>query len=263
MQDAPLTHALVQAYWRELDARYRPPNVRRFPELDAIPPERIDRLRTFFLGYIYPPADRRPERDEAFLHFGAFMRSPRKLWPLLGQAAASVFKLGRMLGAALKAAYHTLEAYNESERLEAFMLETAEKSGYRAESFENPEAVRDLVRLIPERRIARFQAELIALFEALANVKLLKTTLEIMEGSLKVMQAQANLYSEAEFRGLNYGYGILKAGHDLFLEMGESQAALVLRGIALIERDWLENVMRRTPVTQNPGPIPDAPLPSA
>jgi hypothetical protein len=262
MKDAPLTRALVQAFWRELDARYRPENVRRFPELHAIPLERIDRLRTFFLDYIYPPADRRPERDQAFLHFGAFLRSPRKLWPLLGQAASSVFKLGRMLGAALKAAYHTLEAYNESERLEAFMLETAEKFGYRPESFENPEAVRDLVRLIPERRIARFQAELIALFDTLANVKLLKTTLEIMEGSLKVMQAQANLYSEAEFRGLNYGYGILKAGHDLFLEMGESQAALVLRGIALVERDWLENVMRRTPATQNPGPIADAPLSS-
>lgn len=241
-EERELRTALIEAYWQELSDRYDPENLQRFEDLAQIPPEKAGELRRFFLYYIYPPADRRHERDDAFNNLSNVLRSPRKLWPLMGQAFSSVFKLGRMITRALKAAYYTLDCYFESQGLEKMMLAEARKRDAAPEDFHDRRFLHGIVRAVPESKVMRFQKEVVQLFNSLADTDLLKSTLEIMEGSKRVMEQQTDLYSPEELGGLTYGQELLQAGYDLFLQLDEPEVKLVLSGIDKIEKDWYRRV---------------------
>jgi len=245
-EDQKLRTALIEAYWKELQGRYETENVQRFEDLASVAPEKIEELRSFFLYYIYPPADRRSERDEAFNNLSTVLKSPRKLWPLMGQAFSSVFKLGRMITRALKAAYYTLDCYFESQSLERKMLAAAKERGATPKEIHDRAFLHEIVRAVPESKVMRFQKEVVQLFHSLADTELLKSTLEIMEDSLKIMESQTDLYSEPERMGLQYGLDLLRAGYELFLQLDETEVRLVLDGIDKIEKDWYARVKAKT-----------------
>ncbi|MBX7059280.1 MAG: hypothetical protein K1X75_14540 [Leptospirales bacterium] len=245
-----LRDAVTAAYWIELHDRYTVANVRRFRSVAEASDEVIDRLREFFLDRVYPPADRRMTRDQAFQNLGSVLKSPRKLVPLVGGTIFTVFKMGRMISTALKAAYHTLEAYLESEALERELARKATERGWDSGDLLDRQRVADLIRSIPEARVRRFQKETMALFEALANVQLLRSTLDIMSSSRAVMLAHPQLYSDRERAGLEYGESILRGGYDLFLSLSSGQDRLILETIRIIENDWYDRLRMAEPDSQ-------------
>ena len=241
-QRESLKSAVVAAYREELRQRYSVQNVRRFDNLSGLREETVDELREFFLQYIYPPYDSRGMRDNSFDEMGNVLKSPRKLAPLFGTALSSIWKLGGRIGAAIQAGFRTLEAYIESKALEKTMLDVASRRGLNPEDFQSHQTVAEVVREIPEKKVKRFQKDMVLLFESLANVKLLESSLEIMQDSRKIMAERPGTYTPNELAGLDFGLELLRAGYHLFRALSQAEVRLVLDGIAAIEADWYSAV---------------------
>ncbi|MCE9600406.1 MAG: hypothetical protein K8S54_20780 [Spirochaetia bacterium] len=242
---ATVRESVISAYRAHLARRYSVQNVRRFSQLASFPEEKIDILRNFFLDRMYPEADQRRILDQAFEKLGSVLKSPRKLLPLMKTAVSSIWKLGTLIPAAIKAGLATFDGYLEIRRLESMMVRYAEENNLHPDSLSNEDMFAGIIAGIPERDIDRFRKDLIRLFESLANVRLLETTVEILGNSQNVMHANAELYDPEELAGVKIGYGLLTAGLDLFKILQPEEIQMLISGVDRIEMDWIESMRKR------------------
>lgn len=238
--------AVIAAYRDHLSRRYTPQNVHRFEILADFPSQRIDEVRDFFLARMYPEADRRLKLDLAFDKLGSVLKSPRKMMPLAGTAISSVFKLGTLIPAALRAGLATFEGYIEIQRLESIMIKEAESRGI--EDLSDEKAFAGIIAKIPDRDVQRFRRELTRLFKSLANIPLLETTLEIMGNSIRIISARPDVYTQEELEGIQIGYELLAGGLELFRSLSPEETQLVLVGVDRIEMDWIERMRAQASV---------------
>ena len=240
--DLSLKHAIIDAYREQLRDRYSLENVRRFDEFDSISDQKVDDLREYFLECIYPSSAERDRLDDAFNHMGEIIRSPRRLAPLMKMAFTTVWKLGLMFPSAVSAGVHTLEAYLETRKLEAKMLEYAKRKKLTPGRASEHDAVVQMIANVPEREVVRFRSEVLKLFEALSNVKLLTATVEIMDNSRKLMESRPDLYDEQEMAGFSLGHDVLRRGLELFQKLKASEFSLIIEGIEVVEIDWYDRI---------------------
>ena len=99
---------------------------------------------------------------------------------------------------------------------------------------------------MPKKQVLAFRKDILQLFRALANHKLLAGSIKAMEYSRKTMQAHLNLFSKEELAGLELGMSMLRDGYALFSSMNEKEITLVLKGIEWIEIRWYEDILRST-----------------
>jgi len=231
--------SVITSYRDHLAKRYTIENVRRFPALNDFPADKIDVLRNFFLDRVYPVPENRKELDLAFESLGRVLRSPKKLMPLLTTAVSSIWKLGALIPAAIKAGLATFEGYLEIRRLESTMVAYAESHNLTGEELAREEVFASIIAGIQQRDIERFRKDLIQLFRALANVRLLEATAGILENSSAVMRARPETYDASELAGIALGYQLLLAGLDLFKTLEPAEVDLLVHGVDEIEMDWI------------------------
>jgi hypothetical protein len=241
-KNATLKRAIIDTYREQLRLRYLVDNVRRFEQFNPISDKKIDALRDFFLKCIYPPSDDRARLDDAFDRMGDIIRSPRRLLPLMSMAFKTVWKLGTRFPSAVSAGAHTLEAYLETRKLEAKLLEYAQKKKLTPEQIGEHEWVIRMVAYVPEGEIVKFRTEVLKLFQHLADIELLAATVDIMANSKALMESRPDLYDEQELEGFGLGYEVLRRGLQLFQTMKESEFPAVIQGIEAVEIDWYDRV---------------------
>jgi len=240
---SPLRSALIDAYREELQNRYQLQNVRRFDEFGQLSDEKITALRNFFLDHIYPPSQKRELLDDAFDHMGAVITSPRRLKPLMGAVFKSLWTIARMFPAAVRTGVTTLEAYLETRRLEKLMLEYAEAHDFTPDDLDQHENIVAMVAGLPDGEVMKFLSEVIRLFKALSNVKLLAAARDIMDRSIEVMESRSDIYEEHEVAGLQLGREIIAGGVELFNQLEPDEFPIIIRGIETIELDWFERIL--------------------
>ncbi len=243
--------AVIDAYRRHIGLRYTAENVRRFPELQDFPDAKVAEIRDFFLSHVYPEAGDRHILESAFEQLGSILKSPRKLMPLIGTMAASIFKLGTLIPSALAGGLRTLEAYLEIRRLESHMTQYALEHQLNARALENELTFAGMIASVPEKDIERFRRDMNKLFESLANSRLLTTTVEIMEHAIGVMEGKGQLYTPEEMAGIHVGYRLLTGGLGLFLQLSTEQIRMLQKGVDTIEMEWIHRIRAlagKTPV---------------
>lgn len=255
----PLRAKVIDAYREELRKRYSVENVSRFPNMRRLNAEIVEELREFFLTLIYTDSATRETFDAAFENLGSVLRNPRKLMPFMTTAISSLWKLGTQFPAAVSAGWRTLEAYLETRRLEKTMIEVLEKllqtksisdlASYRLISGD----FRTMITGIPLKEVERFQGDTVLFFESLSNKKLLRSTIEIMQESLSIMDNRRALYSPEERAGLDYGYKVLAEGYRLFEKLNDEEIKIILEGIVVIEKDWYDRMVNSTDQVTNSG----------
>jgi hypothetical protein len=237
-----LARTVIEFYRRELEARYQLENVRRFPEFNPISDARIERLREYFMQRIYPPPEQRKKLDDAFDHLNELLRSPHRLGPLVTTALRSLWRLGHRLPAAVQAGRSTVDAYRETRKLEACLIENAVRMGLRPKDSSDRTKMLQLIAGVPEKDVLRLIRDIVNLFRSLSNVALLETTVDIMKQSKAVMERHPDLYTENERAGLQLGLDIVSGGLALFRDMKPEEFDGVLRGIEAVETDWFARV---------------------
>ena len=238
-----LKNAVISFYRAELDRRYQLENVRRFENFDPVSDAHVEALRNYFLTHIYPPVERREQLDDAINRLGDVLKSPRRLRPLMGAALKSMWRLGPSLRTAVSAGISTLDAYNEARKLERIMTETAERQGLTAAEFENRERMIGIMADVPEKDVARLIKDIMALFHALSNTRMLKTAVEFLEQCTKIMVQRPEMYPPEEIEGITLGRQLVQGGLDLFLQLDPKLFPRIIEGIEQVEWEWYRRVM--------------------
>ena len=238
-----LKNAVIRFYRQELDRRYQIENVRRFENFDRVSDAHVEALRTYFLSHIYPPVERREKLDDAINRLGDVLKSPRRLRPLMGAALKSMWRLGPSLRTAVSAGISTLDAYNEARKLERIMTETAEKQGVTPADEGNRDRMVGIMADVPEKDVARLIKDIMTLFHALSNTKMLATAVEFLEQCTKIMMQRPEMYPPEEIEGITLGRQLVQGGLDLFLQLDPEMFPQIIAGIEQVEWEWYRSVM--------------------
>ena len=163
---------------------------------------------------MYPTPEKRDEIEEAFRSLGHYITSPAKMWRLLGNMTAAVFKFGRHFPAALKAGFVSLESYMDANRFEHRLLEATLEYNYTIplsrEQFEN------CIRAIPRGEANEFVETVYSLFKSLTNEELLIKTLAILQSVIDKMKRYPHIYPEKDIDGIKLGMEIIENGYKMF-----------------------------------------------
>jgi len=240
-----LEGAIIEFYRTELCLRYQLDRMRAVRDFDTIPDRMLEDLRDFFLDRLYPAKDVRDELDEAFDHMAQLLHSPARLGPLLRSTLTSVLRLGTHLPAAISAGIATIDALRKTRHLEACMMEVARRIDLAPTDASDRPAMLRLIAEVPEETVKGLINDVILLFEALSNVKMLSGMLHIMERCLSTMEQRPNDYDRDQREGMAFALEVLRGGHSLFAQLKPKDFPHVFAGIRTTELAWYEQVRKQ------------------
>jgi hypothetical protein len=180
----------------------------------------IDEIKIYFLESIYPEASKRKELEAAFAGLGSYVKSPRKIWGLLGNMSRALFKFGRQFPLALKAGMSGLDAFLGAKNFEAEMVKQAHSMDIN--DVEDDESFEKVMAKLPKHEIDKFIKDVQQLFKIMTNTTLIQKTIEILDNVVDTMRNKPNVYPKNEIDGILLGKDILVKGHALFSKYDES-----------------------------------------
>jgi hypothetical protein len=246
----PLETDIIEFYREEIRQRYQLERLREIPDFDSIPDTILNALREYILKRLYPSADVRVEMDEAFGNLARLLRSPGRLTPLIGTAIATMFRLSFHLHAVVGAGIATVDAIMDTQQLETSLMEVAETIRPELErllvSRKNEKKYRQtMLRLIcgvPESTVRGLIDNVIRLFGALSDIKMLAGILHLVEGCASVMESRKNVYTDKDRESMKLCLEVLREGHNLFVQLKPKDFPKLIKGIERVEVTWYESV---------------------
>ena len=250
MKNSPIETAVIEFYREEIRQRYQLERLREVREFDVIPDEMLDALRDFFLERLYPPMEMRLRLDDAFEDLSKLLRSPGRLRPLVGAAITSMLRLSVHLPAIITTGIASLDALHETRQLERELMAVAETLRPEMEALQeckrSTKKYRDtmlkLIVGVPEATVYGLIDNVVRLFGALSDVKMLSGMLTLMEKCLKVMETKVEVYTDKDRESMALGLEVLRGGHDLFAQLKPRQFPKLLKGIETVELAWYKRV---------------------
>lgn len=243
-KDTTLEEAVIEFYRQEIHRRYQLDRMRQVEQFDDIPDAMLDALRDFFLERIYPSEEVRHELDAALDELRGLLHSPKRLTILLRSSLTSIFRLGAHMPAAISAAIGALDALRKTRKLETHMMEVAHRLDLVPKDAADRRKMVRVIAGVPEKVVRDLIHDVVHLFEALSDVKMLSGLLRVMKRWLRAMEARPDLYNAEERRGVALALEVLQGGLDLFLHLKPRDFPLIIKGIETIELAWFESVRR-------------------
>jgi len=239
-----LEEAVIEFYREEIRQRYQLDRMRRVKQFDSISDEMLDALRNFFLDRLYPPQEMRADLHAAFDNVGHLLRSPKRLGPLLRAALMSMLRLGAHLPAALSAGIATVDALRETRTLESQMLDVAGRLNIGPEHASERKTMLRIIAGLPEETVKKLIGDVLRLFEALSDVKMLSGMLRILERCKDTMEARPETYGDTDRKSISLAIEVLRGGHELFMNIKPKDFPRLIKGIEITELSWYESVRK-------------------
>jgi len=241
---------VIEFYRGEIRERYQLERLREIKSLDGIPDAMLDSLREFFLERLYPPMEMRIRLDTAFEDISMLLRSPGRLAPLVKAALPSMLRISVHLPAIITTGIATVDALHETRQLEKELMIVADKIRPELEQAlekkGNEEAYREvmlkLIAGVPEKTVHNLIDNVIRLFGALSDIKMLSGMLGLMERCLKAMETRKDVYTDRERESMALGLEVLRGGHELYSQLKPKDFPKILAGIEQVELTWYKNV---------------------
>ena len=198
------------------------------------------RLKDFFLTEVYPSTERRIELDAAFIELSHFVEQPTLIWGLVGSLPIAIFKFGRQLPNALKAAFQCLEAYNAATGFEVAIWTAAQQQGL-YETITDDEFTA-CIKAIPRHQLELFIAQGCQLFITLSNTELLAKTIEIMQDVISRMKAKPAIYNSNQIAAIELGLEMIQGGYELLLPYDAATKANIVAFISQTETKFIAEI---------------------
>lgn len=239
---ANITEADIINKFREMvSKRYEYTQLKeRFDLPDVINESIIAEIKAYFLSSIYPEATKRKELEDAFAGLGAYVKSPRKIWGLLGNMSKALFKFGRQFPTALRAGMSGLDAFLGAKNFEAEMVAKASSMNISAPMSDDD--FEKVMAQLPKKDIEDFIADVRQLFKIMTNTTLIEKTVAILDNVAETMRHKSKIYPKEEVDGIMLGKGILEDGYDLFSKYDEATKQLMVETIHKNEM-WNSNTV--------------------
>lgn len=241
MSEPTLSSALIEAHRKLVAQRYVYENLINIIELPPeVTKEKVQAVKTYFLGYIYPEYDKRQKINAAFDNLDKHFKNPSHLLNLIGNGAAMAFKFGFQFPQALKAGLRSLESFKAAQNFEQALLQAAKKEGVKPPiSIDEYEV---LFATLPKKQLEGFIDSFDDLLQSLTDTKLLKKTVAIIRDLIENMKAKPDIYDKQDIEGIRIGVEILDNGYQLFKDMTDKEKGIMTHLIAQIEKYYLDKI---------------------
>lgn len=232
---------IIIAYREIIDERYQYDAIQKVydlpPTFDSI---RVDEFRAYFLDYLYPSIDKRKDLNLAFQQLDTYIKQPEKIFRLLLDSTALLFKYGRHLRKILKAAMQALKAFRMASRFENKLATAADQNGFTPPFA--PNDIHTLIRHIPREEVDQFIEQNAILFQTLHDRKLVKKIIDVLSDLVQKMRKRPKTYSKEEVRGLEMGLEIVVKGNMLFDQLSPSEQKELLQFAIDYERQMIDHI---------------------
>lgn len=244
MKNKALLDELIMRYRDLVAIRYDFENLQENFVLDeSVSRELVDRVKSYFLEYVYPTPDEREILNKAFNDLDRHIKNPSHLLKLIGDAPGVLLKFGWHFPKALKAGFQILKSFKAASSLEKDLLSISLKKKVKlplsAKDFE--EIIADL----PQDELKEFIEDFEHLLSALTDTKLLKKTSEILHELINRMKVESSFYSEEEVEAMQIGLDILENGYLLFDKMSDAEKREMIDLIIKAETKFLEDLAEK------------------
>ena len=226
---------ITQRYqYKALKAKYDLPS--------TLNEERVLHLRDFFLNNIYPHPKKRAELDRAFGSLDDYLTHPNKLFRLIIDSTALLFKHGRHLPKIFRAAMGALKSFQKGTSFESQLVQKALNL-----QLEAPYSEADMYRLL--KTLAHSEIKQLIknsqfLFKTLQDRRLVRKIIEIIEHLIAKMKKRPTVYAPEEIRGLTIGRDIIKNGDLIYDKLSKEEKQKIFDLIIKIEGEFWEELLK-------------------
>lgn len=237
-----LIDELILRYRDLVEARYQFDNLEEAFILDeSITKELVDKVRAYFLNYVYPTPAQRKVLNQAFEDLDKHIKNPSHLLKLLGDAPGIVLKFGWQFPKAIKTGFHVLKSFKSASKFESELLQIAEEMQLvvpiSSETFE------EIISKLSKDELQEFINDFEFLLSSLMDSDLLKKTTDILKTLVLQMKKTPNFYSQEEIAAMNIGIDILENGYHLFDNMSNAEKREMIELIIKAESKFLEEIV--------------------
>jgi hypothetical protein len=241
MEKKVLLDEMIEKYRVLVSERYEFDSLEaKFILDESVTPELINKVKLYFLDYIYPSKDQREILNDAFDDLDKHIKNPGQLLKLLGDAPGIIFNFGWQFPKALKAGFQALKSFKAASRFEKELVAIAKKKKVKLPI--SDELFEEILADLPQDELRDFISEMEDLLSALTDSKLLKKTTAILTELIKKMNEQKDFFSDEEINALKIGIDILDNGYNLFDNMSEAEKREMIELIIKAENDFLEDL---------------------
>lgn len=233
-------NAFIDTYRIAIEKRYQVEYLRKnFDLSEAYNEADVERVRSFFLTYVYPNSVTRGELDKAFESLSQFVKNPSIILFLIGNMAGAAWRFGFMLPKALKTAASALRSYVDAKAFEKHAVKILIQN---KESL--PLTVESLTACIQQMKtedIMQFIEDIKTLLHALTDDKLVSKTAEVLEEVISIMKHKKD-FTAHDISGIEFGLQILKNGLEIFKNFSSEQKNEIVDLIIQVEEDFVYNI---------------------
>jgi hypothetical protein len=241
MKKHALQHELIDTYRKLVAERYDFRSLQaKFVLDESITPELTEKVKEYFLNYIYPSQDQREILNRAFEDLDRHFKNPSHLLKLLGDAPGIIFKFGWQFPKAIKAGLQTLKSFKSASKFEKDLIKIAKKKKVSIPI--NAQQFEAIIADLPQDELREFIGEFEALLSSLTDSKLLKRTTEILKELLAKMEEQIEFYSKEEVAAMHIGIDILENGYHLFDNMSSAEKEEMIDLIMKAENQFIDEL---------------------
>jgi len=234
---------IIEGYRNTIHERYQYQKLKNAYEVPvSINEATVNRLRTYFLEYIYPEFDKRKELNDAFASLDDYSKRPEKLLRILMESVKIIVKYGRHLPKVLNAGLKALTSFRAATEFENKLVAQAIKRKIAAPYDQSK--LNRLIGFLSRQEIERFIESVQSLFEILHDRVLVGKIKEMLHYLITKMREKPKLYSVDEVRGLEIGMEMLNKGDALFEQLTKEDQQNLIHLVIKIERDVLDEIFQ-------------------
>lgn len=243
MEEENILKEIITGYRNLIQHRYQYQNITaRYEIPDSIDAATVDKVRGYFLDYIYPDYSKRVELNEAFESLDSYIKRPEKLFRMLMDSIRLFFKYGTHIPKILSTGLKALKSFRAASGFEAQLAEMAIKHNVSAPY--DKTKINRLLKNLSRDEIEQFIETSESLLFVFRDKKLIQEIIEILAYLIQRMEAKKNLYSVNEVKGIALGLEMLKKGDALFNQFSYNDQQLLIQLIIQIERSILDDVFQ-------------------
>ncbi len=241
MKKEELLNELIEKYRDLVSDRYDFKKLESQFVLDeSVTEELTNKVKAYFLNYIYPSAEQREILNKAFDDLDKHIKNPSHLLKLIGDAPAIIMKFGWQFPKALRAGFQALKSFNKASKFEKDLVKIAKK--LKIESPISQQEFEEIIDNLDTADLRDFINDFEDLLSSLTDSKLLRKTTDILTELVTKMEEDSNFYSKEETDAIRIGIEILENGYQLFDNMSNAEKREMISLIIKAENNFIEEM---------------------
>ena len=232
---------IIEGYRNTIYQRYQYQNIKdTYGIPESINEETVNKLRDYFLNYMYPEFDTRVDLNEAFKSLDNYIEHPQKLLRILLDAAKLIFKYGRHLPKILNSGLNAMKTFRAATAFENNLVNEAIKN--KVEAPYDQLKIDALIKLLSRKEIEKFIENSESLFEILHDKILIEKIKAVIQYLIGVMKEKEESYELSQIKGLEIGLEMINEGYKLFNRLTKEDQRNLINLITEIEKDNLDRI---------------------